>query len=264
MTTRPLIGVDFSGAALAGDKIWIARAHYHHENLVFDQLRPARNLPGGASGRDVALLALTTYLQSLQAPICGFDFPFSLQQSELDRATWRDWVLSLPARFADADAFRDAYVGAKRATDIAAKTPFAPLNLRLYRQTYYGITNVLAPLLRTGALALPFDEPNADACNDAPWLLEICPASLLKREKLYFSYKGKSEAQRCNRERILRECQARFQLEIPDAMQQIAWDDGEGDALDAILAALCVANAMTKDSFAPRDATEKWEGRVYF
>ncbi len=260
MTTRPIIGVDFSGAALAGDKIWIARAHYQNENLIFDELSPARDLPNSASERDVALLALVKYIENFDAPICGFDVPFSLKSDEIDRANWRDWVLSLPARFAGADEFRAAYIGAKRATDIKAKTPFAPLNLRLYRQTYFGIAHVLALLLRTGALALPFDKPSADAT----WLLEICPASLLKREKLYISYKGKSDAQRENRERILSECQTRFKLEVSDAMQRIAFADTEGDALDAILSALCVANALAKNDFAPRDAIEQVEGRVYF
>ncbi len=260
MTIRPILGVDFSGAALAGDKIWIARAHYRNEHLVFDELLPARDLPASTPQRDVAVAALVKYLQSFDAPICGFDFPFSLKSDEIDRANWRDWALSLPARFAGADGFRAAYVGAKRATDIQAKTPFAPLNLRLYRQTYYGIAHVLAPLLRIGALALPFDKPSIDAA----WLLEICPASLLKREKLYVSYKGKSDAQRENRERILVECQTRFRLEVSDAMQQIAFADTEGDALDAILSAVCVANALAKDDFAPRDAMEQREGRVYF
>ena len=259
MTNRPILGIDFSGAALAGTKIWIARAQLENEKLVFAELTSAADLPGGAPERDAALQALTRYIRKLDAPICGFDFPFSLQKDELDRENWRDWVASLPERYADADALRAAYAGAKRETDIKAKTPFAPLNLRLYRQTYYGIARVLAPLLRIGALALPFDEPGAQA----PWLLEICPASLLKKHKLYFSYKGKSEAQRENRARILSECRAKFGLEMPDTIQQSALDDAEGDALDAILSAVCVVRALQKNNWAPQNETEGLEGRVY-
>lgn len=260
MTTRPILGVDFSGAALAGDKIWIARAHFDGENLVFDELSPARDLPGSAPQRDAALASLVQYIESFAAPICGFDFPFALQADELDRPDWRDWVTQTPARFADADEFRAAYAGVKRATDVRAKTPFAPLNLRLYRQTYYGIARVLAPLLRTGARALPFEQ----ARENQTWLLEICPASLLKKHRLYFSYKGKSEAQRENRARILGECSERFALKIAQEMQKTAIADSEGDALDAILSALCVARALAKDNFAPQDEIEKLEGRVYF
>lgn len=263
MTNRPIIGVDFSGAALAGEKIWIARAHFQDEMLVFDELLPAHALPEGAPQREAALAALVNYIGSFQAPICGFDFPFSLHHDELDRFNWRDWVASLPARFDSSDAFRAAYKGAKRATDVRAKTPFAPLNLRLYRQTYHGIRDVLAPLLQNGAVALPFDEPRASQPR-AAWLLEICPASLLKKHQLYFSYKGKSEAQRLNRERILSECQTRFALKTSDAMKQNALDDTEGDALDAILSALCVAQALQKAEWTPRDEAEKLEGRVYF
>ena len=86
MTTRPILGVDFSGAALAGEKIWIARAHFDNQKLVFDELNSAAALPGGAPAREVALTALVEYIQSLEAPICGFDFPFSLQSDELDPA----------------------------------------------------------------------------------------------------------------------------------------------------------------------------------
>ena len=264
MATRPIIGIDFSGAALAGTKIWIARAHLDDAKLVFDELISAADLPGSAPERDVALASLVEYIRSFEAPVCGFDFPFSLQADELDRPNWRDWVASIPKRYAEADAFRAAYAGAKRATDTRAKTPFAPLNLRLYRQTYYGIAHVLAPLLRANALALPFDEPNAEASATAAWLLEICPASLLKKHTLYFSYKGKSDAQRENRQRILRESQTRFALELPDAMRQSAVDDAEGDALDAILSAVCVARALERNEWAPQSASEKLEGRVYF
>ena len=260
MITRPILGVDFSGAALAGEKIWIARAHLENEKLVFAELQCAADLPAGAPARDAALNALVETIQSFEAPICGFDFPFSLQHDELDAADWRDWAISISERYADADSFRAAYAGARRATDVRAKTPFAPLNLRLYRQTYYGIAHVLAPLLRTGALALPFDEPRAQAT----WLLEICPASLLKKHKLYFSYKGKSDAQRQNRERILSESQARFGLEMSDEIEQSALNNTEGDALDAILSALCVARALEKNDWAPRDEIEKLEGRVYY
>ena len=260
MTTRPILGIDFSGAARAGDKIWLARAHYEGQTLVFDELQSAAALPGGASERDAALNALTKYIQSFDAPICGFDFPFSLRADEVDAPIWRDWVLQTPARFADADAFRAAYVGAKRETDRCAKTPFAPLNLRLYRQTYCGIAHVLAPLLRANAIALPFDKPR----ENAPWLLEICPASLLKKHRLYFSYKGKSEAQRFNRERILSECCGRFALEISAAMQQIARENSEGDALDAILSVLCVTRALKANDWAAHSERKNGKGEFIF
>ena len=260
MTTRPILGIDFSGAVLAGEKIWVARAHFEKQTLVFDELQRAAVLPGATPQREAALSALVAYIGSFEAPICGFDFPFSLQTNEVDAASWRDWVGQISTRFSDADAFRAAYVGAKRETDVRAKTPFAPLGLRLYRQTYYGIAGVLAPLLREGALALPFDEPREDAI----WLLEICPASLLKKHKLYFSYKGKSEAQRLNRERILSECVARFDLQIADEMQRNAWQDSEGDALDAILSVVCVARALQHNDWAPHGDAEKREGRVYY
>ena len=260
MTTRPILGIDFSGAALAGQKIWVARAQIEGENLVFHELRSAADLPGGAPERASALSALRAWIQTFPAPICGFDFPFSLEASEIDRPNWRVWALETPDRFAEANAFRAHYTGAKRQTDVAAKTPFSPLNLRLYRQTYWGIAHVLAPLIEAGALALPFESLRANAT----WLLEICPASLLKKHQLYFSYKGKSEAQRDNRARILSQIKARFGVATAPDMDEIALADTEGDALDAILSALCVARALERNQWKPRSNAEALEGRVYF
>ena len=257
---RPITGIDFSGAALAGQKIWVARAHFAGRELVFDELTRASDLPWGAPEREAALKALCAWIATLEAPLCGFDFPFSLAASEIDRATWRDWATELPDRFEDADAFRAAYQGERRATDKAAKTPFAPLNLRLYRQTFHGIADVLAPLLKAGAVALPFEAPRPSAA----WLLEICPASLLKRERLYFSYKGKSAAQRLNRARILQEVSERFALKLSPPQQNDAHDDAEGDALDAILATVCVKCALEQSDWQAHNEAEKLEGRVYF
>ena len=254
-----ILGVDFSGAILAGEKIWVSRAQFDGEKLIFDFLGRAADLPDGTSERDGALSALRNWISSHRNATCGLDFPFSIAKNAIAEKNYATWLTNFAARFPDAEALRDGASHGKRATDFAAKTPFSPLNLRLYRQTYYGIRDVLAPLHASGACILPFDEPQ----NGKLWLLEICPASLLKRENLYLSYKGKSDAQRQNREIIAHEMAIRVPFSWSDEMQTRALDDTEGDALDAILAAICVQNALKTANFSANEV-EKFEGKVYF
>jgi len=134
------------------------------------------------------------------------------------------------------------------------------------RQTFHGLRDVVLPLVESGAIALPFDElPFDEIENENLWLLEICPASLLKKQKLYLSYKGKSISQRENREIILRQMQQRVGLKISEEISERVFDDTEGDALDAVLAAVCTFRAMQNpENLRARSEREKFEGRVYF
>ncbi len=257
---RPIFGVDFSGARLAGEKIWIARARFEAEELRIEQLLRADELPGSSLEREQALAALVELLSAEPGAVAGLDFPFSLSTESLGEMNYADFLRST-ANFDDADAFKNAYVDARRHTDRDGKTPFTPLNYRLYRQTFYGIRDVLRPLVELGARVLPM----MNAHEDAPWLLEICPASTLKLEKLYLSYKGKSDLQRANRETILREIKTRFGVRTDDAMDTRIIADTEGDALDAVLAALGTLRGLqNEEALKPRDAIDSLEGRVYF
>ena len=257
---RTIYGVDFSGARLAGEKIWLARAQIREGGLVVEQLWRADELPDSGIGRDQALAALMRTLGEAGEAVAGLDFPFALAAQSLGELDYAQF-LAATADFPDADAFRAAFPDARRETDILAKTPFSPLNLRLYRQTFHGMRDVLRPLAERGARVLPM----MSADTHALWLIEICPASTLKKERLYLSYKGKSEAQRANREIILREIKARFGVETSDAMDERMLNDTEGDALDAVLAALGTARALRNlESLLPRNEVEQREGRVYF
>ncbi len=259
-TERTIYGVDFSGARLAGEKIWLAQAHIEGETLKIERLLRADELPNSSLERDLALAALVRVLGEDAQAVAGLDFPFSLAQSSIGDQNYADF-LNASADFSDADAFKAAFTDARRRTDTEGKTPFSPLNYRLYRQTFYGIRDVLRPLAQSGAAILPM----MDARPEALWLLEICPASTLKKEKLYLSYKGKSELQRDNRATITREIKARFGVETSEAMDERMVADTEGDALDAVLAALGTTRGVRNvASLKPQDEVDQVEGRVYF
>jgi len=257
---RTIWGVDFSGARLAGEKIWLAKARLEGEELRVERLLRADELPDSGLERDLALAGGVGVLGEDPNAVAGLDFPFSLARESLGDRNYADF-LSESAGFADAETFKAAFSDARRRTDIEGKTPFSPLNHRLFRQTFYGICDVLRPLAEGGAKILPMME----ALPDALWLLEICPASTLKKEKLYLSYKGKSDLQRENRALILREVSARFGVRTDAAMDARILADTEGDALDAVLAALGTLRGLQNpEALKARDETERVEGRVYY
>ncbi len=197
--------------------------------------------------RDRCLAALRDFVQKETASAFGFDFPFGLPRDLVAEDSWEEFVLSFPDRYASPEEFRKTCRQAaadselRRVTDQESRTPFSPYNLRLYRQTYFGIRDVLAPLVREQqACVLPMQP----ALPDRPWVMEICPASTLKQESLNRSYKGKGQGRYVTREYILAEIERRASLSIPGPLRSAILEDPEGDALDSVVAASAVFRAL--------------------
>ena len=123
-----------------------------------------------------------------------------------------------------------------------ARTPFSPYNLRIYKQTYCGITESLEPLVRTReAIVLPMQSPRAGV----PWLIEICPASKLKKLDLYFPYKGRGENRLIAQKKILQKiCIAESLVVKNDGIREPVVRDQNGDALDSIIIAAATLRAL--------------------
>jgi hypothetical protein len=253
---RRIYGVDFSGAKDAGRRIWIARGVSQGDSLRIDACYRTDALPGSGRKRAECLVALRDFTAGQKASAFGFDFPFGLPRPLVEgKRGWEDFVLSFPDDYPNPDAFRglcrEAAGGRelKRITDVESKTPFSPYNLRLYRQTYFGIRDVLYPLVQDQlACVLPMQadvDRASDACPDRPWILEICPASTLKREGLYRPYKGRSDVHRLAREWVLDQLDAREAVCVPaDGLRSMILDDRGGDALDSVIAALATYRAL--------------------
>ncbi len=270
MTVRSrVVGVDFSGARDAGNKIWIADARVSEDGIEVDSCIRARDLPGGAVERDGALRALIEYLAAGTDALAGLDFPFSLPPSLIREASWEEFVSGFAERYPAPESFRaDCTIRSggrelKRRTDCEARVPFSAYNLRLYRQTYWGIRSVLHPLIANDAArVIPIQTP----AGDRPVIAEICPASILKREQLYGSYKGPGASLRKARETILEQLIERRLLRRPKRriLSQLL-DDTGGDALDAVIAALGAARVIADpQAMVPRDELDRIEARVYF
>ncbi len=263
---RRVFGVDFSAARDAGSHIWICRAHPGSDGIRVESVDPLSELPGGAVDREVALPALVQKVTESPRSAWGFDFSFGLPQAILGAlapgvSRYGD-QLGVVAGFAQADTLRAQCIGVspdaelRRRTDDEASTPFSPYNLRIYKQTFHGLTEVVRPLhARPEVAVLPFDalpqagvQPgerlpfNRAASGTVPhiYLLEVCPASVLA--KLGYptrGYKGGSEPATETRQGILsRLIDDGLVRPMSRAQRNRVIDDEEGDALDAVLAAV--------------------------
>lgn len=241
-----IVGLDFSGARDAGRRIWVTIAEAEADHLRVKTCQPAMALPGAAADRDKVLAALRAFLAEQNAAV-GIDAPFTLPACMMGTGSYRDFLRQFASRFSAAEDFRadcQARVGGKeikRRCDRAAQTPFSPYNLRLYRQTFSVLRDVLAPLvLMHGARVVPI----SDVASARMVLLETCPASWLKRCALYAPYKGNSDDRYAQREAILAALSGDERLMFDKAAdcERILADAG-GDALDSVIAAAIVARA---------------------
>ena len=261
-----ILGIDFSGAGDAGRKVWIAEGRLTDAGAFeLERCVPAIELPGGGVQPEQAIPAVARHLARLTDARIGCDFPFSLPRDLITARTWRSFALRYAAEFADAETFRSIMrsrhnrIEHKRVTDRIASTPFNAYNLRVYRQTWWGIAGVLSPLVRAGRAIV---RPQQKLVARIPILIEICPACTLKSIGLYPPYKGREAAHRNARKRILDHFIDRGALvPPPKCMRQLLLDNQGGDALDAVIGAIATARA---DLAKEPDAYERLEGRVYF
>ena len=237
-------GVDFSGGKQAGNKIWIAQAVPYRRGIVVEACAPATDFLGCAADRGETLSALRSFIAGAESAAFGCDFPFSLPRELLAAESWSEFVAGLANRYSTEHEFKAHCVEAalqlsgrkelRRQTDVEAKAPFCAYNLRIYRQTYYGIRDVLAPLVADNAVNIP---PLHYSDDDLPWVMEVCPASTLKASGLYGSYKdtrGSVDA----RDGILEALKGSGRVTFRDGdVRRRVLEDRQGDALDSVIAA---------------------------
>jgi hypothetical protein len=119
----------------------------------------------------------------------------------------------------------------KRVCDAAFRTPMAPMNLRVFKQTWTLIAEVLRPLVDAGVRVEP-----VHSATGTVTVCEGCPASVLRMKGWPdHGYKGAGDPPRRVRADILKRLQGRERLVIAAEMARAAEDDVEGDLLDAIL-----------------------------
>lgn len=210
------------------------------ERLCIVDLRRAEQLSDFGPDRAPCLAALRRFITERPTSAFGLDFPFGLPAAVLTAPCWTEFVASFAAACPDGQALRALCGERRRATDLERRAPLAPANLRLYRQTYFGIRDVLAPLVAEDRVCVL---PMQYRRRGRAWLIEVCPASTLRREGLPTSYKGATDPDRATRERILRALDGQG-VSVPEGPRDRALANAPGDALDAIVAAYACHRAL--------------------
>lgn len=264
-----IFGLDFSGGVEAGKKIWLAGGDFRNGRLTIATCIRAQTLPGSGVERSRCLPALCRFIAQQGESAFGCDFPFSLPAQLMDAADWEGFVGSFATKVPDAAAFRAACVAAtdgrelRRPCDAESRTPFCAYNLRLFRQTHAGIAEVLAPLVQERAVSVL---PMQVATRGRPVLLEVCPASTLKRLGWYLrGYKGRSEQAFASRLHILTALEDADWFSLAPELRAGVLADPEGDALDSVIAAYATADAFREPARHDRANTPAYalEGYVY-
>lgn len=262
MARTVLHGVDFSGADGGGAaKIRIAERELSARSAVHIRGRIDRNglrkaiLETASDGRD--------HLWRIDAPF-GLPvecFAESRPEGMADGPlTWRaiaEWM----AGFENAREWRGAMREMsrrepKRLCDREFRTPLAPMNLRVFKQTFTVITEVLLPLADEGIAIEPVSLPAAGAARVR--VCEGCPASVLHRRGWPTrGYKGGGEPPRILREEIIRLLR-KDGLEIPSQSAVEAIHDEEGDLLDALILVTAPLDVPIPAELAATAAVEAW------
>jgi hypothetical protein len=272
---RGVMGVDFSGAKLAGETIWVARCSVLEDGagLKLDRLDQLAELAGSAE-REVALRFLVGMIESLEGELVGMDFPFGLP-IELGLGDWPEqmrFVSEWPGSATELGREcvrrcleRTGSMHVRRETDRETRTPFDCYHYRIIHQTFHGMRDVLGRL-GEGTCVVPMQLGALERARRV--VVEACPSSTLKRLGLphqnYKSPAGPMEAKhRETRKTILRTLR-RFVEMSPGQVRAVNQNRG-GDALDAVIAAVGVFSDWRRCDWETMRSHERYarEGRVF-
>jgi len=228
-----LHGVDFSGAESGGaTKIRVVERNTRDRSapIVFVSRVDRKGL----------LRSIRESVGDNREHLWRIDAPFSLPIETLDELSIaHDWLTMAKwmRDFGSPRGWRHDVRAVtrkepKRVCDREERTPMAPMNLRVFKQTWTLICEVLLPLAEEGVRIEPVVNRNADA---KVIVCEGCPASILQRYGWPSrGYKGTGEPPREARAMIASRLRS-VGVIIPDAMAESAVADEEGDLLDAIV-----------------------------
>lgn len=259
-----ILGVDFSGARDAGQKIWLTVCVERGGELHVKSSVPA-GTQFDADTRAECLDGLRTAIE--HADVAGLDFPFGLPAAVHDHDDWRGVCSWLASSVADPDDLQEICVErAQAATDgeqsyLRRQTdePYgalSPYHWFVAAQTFYGVRDVLWPLVNDGTIAV---QPMAD--GDGTPVCEVYPAGTLRDVGLPAEgYKDDTDEARQRRETIVEGLQL-TPLSLHGIEDHLVADVG-GDAIDSVLAALAAWRA-SRDAFAPTDPWDPSEGHIF-
>jgi|GEM_PF-719358 len=243
------LGIDLATGKQMATHTWVACIETVNGRPTLSECSALKDLD---SGRGVSLsptLTLYNFILQHTQSLIGIDASFGIPSELLSENRWDAWINAFPSLYTDADAFRErCQQGSplsekggskelKRQTDVEQKTPFSPYNLRHYRQTYVTLNDILRPLVAGQKVDVL---PMQTGTTNHSWVVETCPASLIKRAlnvKKTPVYKGKTDPHRMQRERILDTLLETDGVYISPEYRVMILDQTGGDALDSVIMA---------------------------
>ena len=256
----PLHGVDFSGARELGGrrnkKIWIASWHPDRESA---ELRSGGDDPGfGRAGLAKMIVS--------EPGIWVIDFPFGPPAAVAEAMKWKAWRDYLCWATPDATVLWDTLKAkvdqwsAKRCIDRARGAPMSPFNIRLFRQTILGASEVLRGVERAGrdkTRILPFHDAPKEM-RELSVVIEGFPGFTL-RERCLPSTGYKRSRDRPKGDEKVRKCIVeslrKGGLPICDSDRSRAIENPEGDAVDALVLLDAARSASHRNA-------DDWRSRV--
>lgn len=247
---RDIFGVDFSGAARPGRKIWICHARPTRTGLKAISLTRFSDQSPATSRSDVHA-GLVALIRQSESALWGIDFPFGLPV-DLGLGDWAEQLEQVAAWTDTEQAFglhccalaeeRFGRKHVRRDTDRETKTPFDCYHYYIIYQTFYGMRDVLGPLGNDrSTVILPFQKITTRAKRV---VAEICPSSTIKRLGLpHQNYKQNDTKPLADHRKAVRRTLMkgiRQEIELSASNRKKIADDGPGDALDAVVAAIGV------------------------
>jgi hypothetical protein len=249
-THGTFIGIDWSGARHAGRKILVAELRFVPHGARLEKLER----PFAADTFPDITDRVAGYLERIDFEAAGLDFCFALAPADAEFSGRHpaEAARILTERY-DPHSFRTRYgPERRRTTDTAVKAPFAPTNLRMFRQTYWGI-RTLGVLAAASFPIVPWE----------PWqrraLAEVLPAHLAVQLIGRVPYKGRDE--RSNRALLMSRLCELVRLELGAGHHERLVADPSGDGIDALLAAVTAGAASVQTDRHPR--TSPSDGWIY-
>lgn len=266
-----IYGVDFGDDFESGVALWVSEATVEDGELRVLDCRSASERFGVSGDRSLVLGSLTSFLATVpDSSVVGLDFPFGLPDELIPVDDWTTFLARFPDWFTSPeDLHRRCLMHAElvsgNRTTILRETDeplgaLSPYDHRLQARTFYGIRDVLRPLVTTALVAvLPMMEPT----QSRPSLLETYPAGTLEELEVHVAgYKDDSERARNRRAENLDSLQDHGVELAPEVRSRVMGDTG-GNALDSVVAAFAAHRNAANDLRASWVPQREVEGHVF-
>jgi hypothetical protein len=276
MRIKTVIGVDFSGARLAGRNIWLASCQVLRDRrLKLASLECLEELVG-VSEREPALRYLVERIRKSRSILWGMDFPFALPIEVMSAGMnfadqlmfvnrWKDDAYGIGRHFLQVAQSLGRENHIRRLTDKETKTPFDCYHYRIVCQTFHGMRDVLLPLSSDSATAIvPFQSEKVETARRI--VAESCPGSTLKRLGLPHNRYKQPEGgplapvRRRTRRKIIDGLKS--SIDFDGSHDRIMMRNAGGDALDAVIATVGAWNGWRTQKINDSDRYVL-EGMIY-